>query len=130
MRITHNVSFTDIYVSSSARIYSAVFPKTRVMLNNYPIPALIDIGAEIYLILRKIVDKINVIYILSRRIAITNASKKATYIEGIYNSQKVVYGKVKVNMPFIIININTHDVILKIPYILATRINIYIKEKF
>ena len=33
-------------------------------------------------------------------------------------------------MPFIIININTHDVILKILYILITRINIYIKGKF
>ena len=33
-------------------------------------------------------------------------------------------------MSFIIINTNTYDVILKILYILATRINIYIKEKF
>ena len=33
-------------------------------------------------------------------------------------------------MSFMIININTHDVILKILYILTTRINIYIKEKF
>ena len=29
-----------------------------------------------------------------------------------------------------IININTHDVILKILYILIIRINIYIKEEF
>ena len=33
-------------------------------------------------------------------------------------------------MPFITININTHNFILRILYILATRINIYIKEKF
>ena len=130
MRITHNISFIDIHVSFSARIYSAVFLKARVMLNNYSIPALINIGAEIYLILRKIADKIGVIYILSRKIAITDASKGVTYIEEIYNNQEVVYGEVKVNISFIIININTHDVILEILYILITRINIYIKEKF
>ena len=33
-------------------------------------------------------------------------------------------------MPFIIINTNTHGVILRILYILATRINIHIKEEF
>ena len=33
-------------------------------------------------------------------------------------------------MSFIIININTHDVILKILYILIIRINIHIKEEF
>ena len=100
------------------------------MLSNYFIPALINIGAEICLILKKIVDKINIIYTPSRRIVITNANKKVIYIERIYNSQEIVYEKVKINMPFIIININTHDVILKILYILTTRINIYIKKKF
>ena len=86
VRITHNISFTDIHVSFSARIYSAAFPKTRVILSGYFIPALINIGAEIYLILRKIADKISIIYTLSRKIVITNASKKATYIEEIYNN--------------------------------------------
>ena len=33
-------------------------------------------------------------------------------------------------MSFIIININAHDVILEILYILITRINIYIEEEF
>ena len=56
------------------------------MLNNYFIPVLINIGAEICLMLKKIVDKINIIYILSRRIAITNASKEVIYIEKIYNN--------------------------------------------
>ena len=130
MRITYNISFTDIYVSFSVRIYSATFLKVRVILNNYLIPALININIEICLILRKIANKISIIYILNRKIVITNASKRVIYIEGIYNSQKVVYGKIKINMSFIIININTHDVILKILYILATRINIYIKKKF
>ena len=100
------------------------------MLNNYSVPVLINIGVEICLISRKIADKIGVIYTLSRKIAITNASKKVIYIEGICNNQEVVYGKIKVNMLFIIVNINTHDVILKILYILATRINIYIKKNF
>ena len=86
MRITYNVSSTDIHVSSSARIYSATSPKARVILSNYSVPVLIDIGAEICLILRKITNKISIIYILSRKIAITDASKKATYIEGICNS--------------------------------------------
>ena len=130
MRITHNVSFIDIHVSSSARIYSAVFPKARVVLSGYSVPALIDIGVEICLISKKVIDKINIIYILSRRIAITDASKGAIYIEEVYNSQKVIYEKVKINISFIIIDINTYDVILKILYILATRINIYIKKKF
>ena len=80
--------------------------------------------------LRKIIDKINIIYIPSRRIAITNANKKIIYIEEIYNSQEIVYGKIKVNISFIIININTYDVILKILYILVIRINIYIKKEF
>ena len=100
------------------------------MLSGYSVLALINIGAEICLMSRKIADKISVIYILSRKIAITNASKGVIYIEKICNNQKVVCGKVKVNIPFIIIDINTHDVILRILYILATRINIYIKEKF
>ena len=56
------------------------------MLSGYSVPALIDIGAEICLILRKITDKISVIYILSRRIAIINASKKTIYIKKIYNN--------------------------------------------
>ena len=86
MRITYNVSFTDIYVSFSARIYSVIFLKTRVILSGYSVPALINIGTEIYLILKKIINKINVMYILSRRIAIINASKEAIYIEEIYNN--------------------------------------------
>ena len=130
MRIFYNVSFTDIYVSFSARIYSAVFLKIRVILNGYFIPALISICAEICLILKKITDKISIIYILSRRIAITNASKKIIYIEKIYNSQEIVYKKIKINISFIIININTHDVILGILYILIIRMNIYIKGEF
>ena len=130
MRITHNISSTDIHVSSSARIYSATSPKTRVILNNYPVPALINTDTEIYLISRKITNKISITYTLNRRIAITDASREAIYIEEIYNNQKVICGKVKINMSFIIININTHDVILKILYILTTRINIYIKKKF
>ena len=130
MRITYNISFIDIHVNSSARIYSATSPKARVILNNYLIPVLINIDTEICLISRKIVNKISAIYIPSRKIAITNASGEVTYIEKIYNNQKVIYRKVKINMPFIIININTHDVILEIPYILAIRINIYIKRKF
>ena len=99
-------------------------------MSDYPIPAFINISIEICLILRKIADKINTIYILSRRIAITNASEEATYIEGVYNNQEVVYKEVKINMSFIIININAHDVILGILYILITRINIYIKGEF
>ena len=130
MRITYNINFIDIHVSFSARIYLAVFLKIRVILSGYFIPALIDTGVEICLILRKIADKISVIYILSRRIAITNASEEITYIEKIYNNQEVVYGKVKVNISFIIVTINTYDVILRMLYILATRINIYIKRKF
>ena len=130
MRIIYNISFIDIYVSFSVRIYSAVFPKTRVILSGYFILVLIDIGAEICLILRKIIDKINIIYILSRKIAITNASKKIIYIEKVYNSQEIVCEKIKINISFIIININTHDVILEILYILVTRINIYIKKEF
>ena len=86
MRITYNISFIDIYVSFSARIYSAIFLKIRVILSNYSIPVLINIGTEIYLILKKIINKINIIYIPNRRIVIINASKKVTYIEGIYNS--------------------------------------------
>ena len=86
MRITHNISFIDIHVSFSARIYSATSPKARVILNNYFIPAFIDTGVEIYLKLKKITNKINIIYILNRRIAITNASEKIIYIEGIYNN--------------------------------------------
>ena len=100
------------------------------MLNSYPIPVLIDTDAEICLILKKITNKINATYTLSRKIAITNASKEVTYIEGIYNSQEIIYEKIKINISFMIINTNTYDVILRIPYILATRINIYIKEKF
>ena len=130
MRITYNISFTDIYVSFSARIYSATFLKTRVILNNYSIPALINIDTEIYLISRKIANKINIIYTLNRRIAITNASKEVTYIEEVYNNQEIIYEKIKINISFIIININAHDVILKILYILITRMNIYIKEEF
>ena len=130
MRIIYNISFTDIHVSFCVRIYSAAFLKTRVILNNYLILVFIDISAEIYLILRKIIDKINVTYILSRRIAITNASKKVIYIEGIYNNQEIIYKEIKINISFIINNINTHDVILGILYILTTRINIYIKENF
>ena len=130
MRITYNISFTDIYVSFSARIYSAAFLKARVILNGYSVPALINTGVEICLILKKIINKISTTYIPSRRIAITNASKKATYIEEIYNNQKIIYEKIKINIPFIIIDTNTHDVILKIPYILATRINIHIKKEF
>ena len=130
MRITHNISSTDIYVSFSARIYSAAFPKTRVILSDYPIPALIDTGAEICLISSKIADKIRFIYILSRKIAIINASKKVIYIEGVYNSQEIFYKKIKINISFMIININTHDVILGILYILIIRINIYIKKEF
>ena len=130
MRIIYNVSFTDIHVSFSARIYSAASLKARVVLSNYSVPALINIGAEICLISRKIADKIGVIYTLSRKIAITNANKKIIYIEKIYNNQEVIYEKIKINMSFIIININTHDVILKILYILATRINIYMEEEF
>ena len=86
MRITHNISFIDIYVSFSVRIYSAVSPKARVILSGYFIPALINIGVEICLILKKITDKINIIYILNRKIAITDASEEVTYIEKIYNS--------------------------------------------
>ena len=130
MRIIYNISSIDIYVSSSARIYSAIFLKIRVILSNYSVPALINIDTEICLILRKIADKINTIYILNRKIVITNASKKIIYIEGIYNNQKIVYEKIKVNISFIIIDINTHDVILRILYILTTRINIHIKEEF
>ena len=130
MRITHNISSIDIHVNFSARIYSAISLKTRVVLSSYPILALIDIGVEICLISKKIANKISIIYILNRRIAIINASKGVTYIEEIYNSQEIIYRKIKINMPFIIININTHDVILKILYILITRINIYIKEEF
>ena len=130
MRITYNINFIDIYVRSFARIYSTIFLKTRVILNNYSIPAFINTNIEIYLILRKIIDKISVIYTLNRIIAITNASKKITYIKGIYNSQEVIYRKIKVNISFIIININTHDVILGILYILVTRINIHIKKSF
>ena len=130
MRIIYNINFIDIYVSFSARIYSATFLKIRVILSNYSILVLINTGAEICLILKKITNKINIIYILNRRIAITNASKEITYIEEIYNSQKIIYGKIKINISFIIINTNTHDVILKILYILTTRINIHIKEKF
>ena len=130
IRITYNISSTDIHVSSSARIYSATSPKTRVILSNYPIPALINIGAEICLISRKITNKINIIYTPNRKIVITNASKKATYIEKICNSQEVIYKKIKVNMSFIIININTHDVILEILYILVIRMNIYIEKEF
>ena len=100
------------------------------MLNNCSIPVFINIGVEICLILKKIANKINVIYTLSRRIAITNASKKVIYIERICNNQEVIYRKVKVNVSFIIININTHDVILGILYILTTHINIYIEKKF
>ena len=99
-------------------------------MNNYFIPVLINIGAEIYLISKKIINKINVTYILSRKIDIINASKKAIYIEGIYNNQKIIYEEIKINISFIIININTYDVILEILYILITRINIYIKKKF
>ena len=130
MRITYNISFIDIYFSFFARIYSITSLKIRVILNNYSVPTLINTSAEIYLILKKITNKIKAIYILSRRIAINNASKKVIYIEEIYNNQEIVYRKIKINMSFIIININTHDVILRILYILATRINIYINYFF
>ena len=130
VRITYNISFIDIHVSFSVRIYSATSLKARVILNNYSVPALINIGAEIYLILKKIINKINATYTLSRKIAITNANKKIIYIEEIYNSQEVIYKKIKINISFIIININTYDVILEILYILATRINIYIEKEF
>ena len=120
----------DIHVSFSARIYSAAFLKIRVILSNYSIPALINTGVEICLILRKITNKINAIYILSRKIAITNANKKVIYIEEVCNSQEVIYKKIKINILFIIVNTNAHDVILRILYILVIRINIYIKGKF
>ena len=86
IRITYNISFIDIHVNFSARIYSATFLKIRVILNNYSVPALINTGAEICLILRKITNKISIIYTPSRKIAITNANKKVIYIEKIYNS--------------------------------------------
>ena len=86
MRIIHNISFTDIHVSFFARIYSAASLKARVILSGYPIPALINTGAEICLILRKIINKINAIYTLNRRIVITDASKKVIYIERICNN--------------------------------------------
>ena len=116
-RITHNVSSTIIQHN---RLYSAASPKTKIVINGLETAALLDTGAEVCLMSMRMADRLGVPYTLSQKVSITDASCTSTVVRGVSNTVEVTIGEVTVPCPFMVVSTLAHDVILGMPFMLAS----------
>ena len=119
-KVTHNVNTTGAHIRD--RPYSAQCPKMVIDLNGLAMPALLDSGAEVCLMSRKVADLAGIPFVPCDTISITDAGDNSTFICGVCEGASVSIGPVSVTVPFLVTEKSSHAVILGMPYWGATEL--------